>query len=63
MKKAKTKRTRKPKRANRTAMVLVRLTPDERTRMTAEAKVKGLGISAWLRMIALDVLEIKRARK
>jgi hypothetical protein len=53
MKKTKTK----AKRTNRTKMILVRLTPDERTRMNAAAKTKGLGISAWLRMIALGVLD------
>jgi hypothetical protein len=38
-------------------MILVRLTPDERARMASAAKTKGLGISAWLRMIALGVLD------
>ena len=50
---------KKSKRTNRTAMILVRLTPNERSRMTSAAKAKGLGISAWLRMIALGFLDEK----
>lgn len=53
------KSKRKPRRTNRTAMILVRLKPDERKRIEAAAKTKGLGISAWLRMIALGALDEK----
>ena len=58
----KTKTTKKKAKAlptKRTAMILVRLKPEERARMAAEAKTKGLAISAWLRMIALGVLDEK----
>lgn len=54
--KAKKKKT---KRTNRTAMILVRLKPDERSRMEAEAKKKGLSISGWIRMIVLGFLDEK----
>ena len=47
---------KKTKRSNRTAMVLVRLNPDERSKMESAAKTKGLGISAWLRMVALETI-------
>ena len=47
----------KPKRINRTEKVLLRLKPDERAQMEAEAKARGLGISAWIRMTVLEALK------
>jgi len=47
------------KKLNRTAMIMVRLKPDERSKIEAVAKSKGLGVSAWLRMIALETVSQK----
>lgn len=53
-------KTKKTGKTNRTAMIQVRLKPEERAKMEAEAKMKGLGLSAWLRMVALVVLDEKK---
>lgn len=52
-------KSKKTKRSNRTAMILVRLKPQERSRMEAAAKTKGLSLSGWIRMIVLGFLDEK----
>ena len=47
----------KDKRANRTRGILVRLRVDEWTRLKGEARARGLGLSTWLRTIALEKLQ------
>jgi hypothetical protein len=50
---------KRSKRVNRTAPIMVRLRLDERAKFLAAAKTKGLALSAWLRMVALEALEKK----
>ena len=54
---AKTVSARKKKPKNRDAAIFVRLTPDEHTHVKEKALSKGLGISAWVRMVLIEHLQ------
>ncbi len=47
------------KSANRSEMVLVRLQPAERKLVADAAKTKGLGLSAFVRMVVLEHLNLE----
>lgn len=49
---------RKPKKERKEATVIVRLTDDQKILLTDAARLVGLGLSGWMRSIA-----IREARK
>lgn len=50
----------RPRPPRRLGAVLVLLTPEERERVRAAAARAGLGVSPWLRTIALDAARVRR---
>lgn len=42
---------------NKPNRVVIDLTPDQRAAILAKAEVKGLNVTAYIRMIALDATE------
>lgn len=42
---------------NKPNRVVINLTPDQRAAILAKAEVKGLNVTAYIRMIALDATE------
>jgi uncharacterized protein (DUF1778 family) len=48
---------KKTKPTTKDAEIKIRLTPEDKALFEDAARRRGLGVSGWLRMIALDVCE------
>lgn len=53
------KKTAVPQKEDHTEVVMIRMKPEQKSAFQVEAERRGLTLSAWLRMIALEAIAPK----